>query len=180
MKNFNNAKNKSKFFYINYQIRAKKVLLIDAENNKIGIVSINDALQKAKDSSLDLVQFSNEENPLCKIINYSKFKYDLSKKEKLAKKKQKESAIKIKEIKFRPSTSIGDLKVKANNAIKNLEDGYRIKIIVAFKGRELAHKELGHTALNTFISLIPNFSLLEDPVMSGKFLTVIGIIKQES
>lgn len=174
---FKNDKNKPLHF-VGKQIRAQKILLIDGEENKV--ISITEALVIAAQANLDLVQFSQGDVPSCRIIDYSKFKYELHKKEKLQKKKQRDSIIKIKEIKFRPSTGIEDLKVKANNAIKNLDDGYRIKIIVIFKGRELSYKDLGFITLNKFISLIPDFQLLEEPSLSGKFLAVTGMRKNDN
>lgn len=176
MKNkFNkNFKVKSKHF-CNNAIRAHKVFLVDDDGKTL--LSFNDAYKIAQDKELDLVQFTNDETPICKILDYNKYLFDLSKKEKALKKKQKESSIKIKEIKFRPSTGLGDLKVKALNVSKMLEDGCKVKVIITFRGRELAFKGIGYETLSKFVEMIPGFELESEPSFLGKQLTVIGYKK---
>lgn len=171
------ANNNKIFHYINNNIRANTVFCIDKDNEKIGAIDIRDALKLAEEAKLDLVQFSSADVPTCRIIDYSKFKYELSKKEKLSKKKQRESSVKIKEIKFRPSTGIEDLRVKATKAIKNLEDGYRIKILIVFKGREMSYTKIAEETMNTFISLIPDLEIIEPPAIYGRYLSAMGMKK---
>lgn len=173
MKNNNFAGRKSQRYFVGRQIRAAKVLCIDNENINRGVIPIKDALQIAESNGLDLVQISDkDEIPTCKILNYSKFKFDLSKKEKESRKKQRESIIKIKEIKFRPATDENDLKIKARQAREFLEEGHKVKITIMFKGRELAYKDVGLATFNKFLELVPAQSA-NPPLLNGRQLTAI-------
>ncbi|CAL4319682.1 translation initiation factor IF-3 [Buchnera aphidicola] len=132
---------------INNEIRAVKVRLTSTEGNQIGIVNLREALEKAEELGLDLVEISpNAEPPVCRIMDYGKFLYEKSKSSKEQKKKQK--IIQVKEIKFRPSTDEGDYQVKLRNLIRFLEDGDKVKITLRFRGREMAHQKLGVKVLN--------------------------------
>lgn len=132
---------------INNEIRAKKVRLTGSEGDQIGIVHLREALEKAEDLGLDLVEISpNSEPPVCRIMNYGKFLYEKSKSFKEQKKKQK--IIQVKEIKFRPSTDEGDYQVKLRNLIRFLECGDKVKITLRFRGREMAHQKIGINVLN--------------------------------
>lgn len=178
----NKAKSKSFRERVNEEIRSKKVLCIDSNNNNIGVVETKDALALAYKENLDLVQisFSNEWNvPACKILDYGKYKYDLSKKKKILSKKQRESVIKLKEVKFRPCTDDNDLKIKAKRAKLFLDDGCRVKVTVKFKGRELALKKLGFKRLEDFLNLIEEFVILSAPTQDGRNLITI-ISKSDS
>ena len=126
--------------------------------------------------SHDRVQISdgNDGIPICKVVDCGKYKYDLSKKKKEIAKKQRESSVKIKEIKLRPSTDTNDLNTKASKAKEILSEGDKIKISVVFRGREMAHREVGHDTLKSFVGLIPNILLNGDPVFQGRVLSVIG------
>ncbi len=116
--------------------------LIDAEGNQLGIVSTREALRAAEESELDLVEISpTAKPPVCRIMNYGKFRFESDKKQAEARKKQKK--IQIKELKFRPTTEEGDYQVKLRNLKRFLEHGDKVKVTVRFRGREMAHQELG-------------------------------------
>nr|WP_194715939.1 translation initiation factor IF-3 [Erwinia persicina] len=132
---------------INREIRATEVRLTGVDGEQIGIVSLNEALEKAEEAGVDLVEISpNAEPPVCRIMDYGKFLYEKSKSSKEQKKKQK--IIQVKEIKFRPGTDDGDYQVKLRNLIRFLEDGDKAKITLRFRGREMAHQQIGMEVLN--------------------------------
>ncbi|CCV53348.1 translation initiation factor, partial [Yersinia enterocolitica (type O:3) str. YE12/03] len=132
---------------INKEIRATEVRLTGVDGEQIGIVSLNEALEKAEEAGVDLVEISpNAEPPVCRIMDYGKFLYEKSKSTKEQKKKQK--VIQVKEIKFRPGTDDGDYQVKLRNLIRFLEDGDKAKITLRFRGREMAHQQIGMEVLN--------------------------------
>ncbi|WP_253307093.1 translation initiation factor IF-3 [unidentified bacterial endosymbiont] len=132
---------------INEEIRVSHVRLIDLEGEQVGVVSINEALIKAAEAGVDLVEISpNAEPPVCRIMDYGKFLYEKSKSAKEQKKKQK--IIQVKEIKFRPGTDEGDYQVKLRNLIRFLEEGDKTKITLRFRGREMAHQQIGLDMLN--------------------------------
>ena len=127
---------------VNETIICKEVRLIDVDGNMIGIISPEQANIMARDASLDLVEISpNATPPVCKIMDFGKVKYDQQKKEAEARKKQK--TIELKEIKFRPNTDKHDYEVKMRSVTKFLENGDKVKITLRFRGREMAHQELG-------------------------------------
>ena len=127
---------------VNASIICKEVRLIDADGNMIGIVTPEKANTMASESGLDLVEISPNANPpVCKIMDFGKFKYDQQKREAEARKKQK--TIELKEIKFRPNTDTHDYEVKMRSVTKFLENGDKVKITLRFRGREMAHQELG-------------------------------------
>ncbi|HVI42753.1 MAG TPA: translation initiation factor IF-3, partial [Anaerovoracaceae bacterium] len=129
---------------INHQIRGQKVFCINHENVNLGLIPLSQALNLAQEHGLDLVQVSapsKDRAPTCKILDSGKYKYDLSKKKKEAEKKQREAIVKTKEIKFRPTTDLNDLKTKARKAEGFIEEGCRVKISITFKGREISHQE---------------------------------------
>jgi len=116
--------------------------LIDAEGNQVGVVSRYDALRMAEEAELDLVEISPQAvPPVCKIMNYGKFRYQQQKKANEAKKNQK--VIEVKEVKFRPGTEEADYQVKLRNVMRFLEDGDKVKITLRFRGREMAHQNIG-------------------------------------
>lgn len=166
--------------FVGRQIRAHRVLCINHNNENCGVIPISDALKMAEDNGLDLVQINNDvKNPTCKILDYNKFRYDLSKKEKLAKKKQRESIIKIKEIKFRPTTDENDLRIKAKHAREFLDDGNKVKITIVFRGREMSYRDIGMDTLNKFIDMIEVAQFEHDPSMNGRNLSAILSKKKE-
>ncbi|MDP8079847.1 translation initiation factor IF-3 [Phocoenobacter skyensis] len=131
---------------INDEIRVKEVRLTNQEGEPVGIVSIQEALNLANEASLDLVEISpNAEPPVCRIMNYGKFIYEKTKSAKEQKKKQK--VVQVKEVKFRPGTDVGDYQVKLRNLIRFLEDGAKVKVTIRFRGREMAHQEIGREML---------------------------------
>ncbi|MCW9709618.1 translation initiation factor IF-3 [Avibacterium sp. 21-586] len=133
---------------LNDEIRGvKEVRLTDKDGEQLGIVSIQEALAKADEVELDLVEISpNAEPPVCRIMNYGKFIYEKEKAAKEQKKKQK--VVQVKEIKFRPGTDEGDYQVKLRNILRFLEDGDKVKITVRFRGREMAHQDIGLNVLD--------------------------------
>lgn len=165
-------------------IRAPRVLLIDHENQNRGVVTTSEALGLATEVGLDLVQVSppsKDRPPTCKIMNYGKFKYDQTKNQKLAAKKQRESAIKVKEIKFRPTTDMNDLKTKAKKALEFIEEGNKVKITIMFKNSEISNygrqafaKDSAFDMLNEFLTLVPNLQLSCNPTMEGKYLVAMA------
>ncbi|MBX2869650.1 MAG: translation initiation factor IF-3 [Acidiferrobacterales bacterium] len=127
---------------MNDQIKSDPIRLIDSEGNQVGVVSLAEALENAADADLDLVEISpNADPPVCRVMDYGKFLYNASKQKHEAKKKQKQ--ITVKEVKFRPGTDVGDYEVKLRNLTRFLEAGNKTKVTMRFRGREMAHKELG-------------------------------------
>ncbi len=127
---------------INEQIRARQVRLIAEDGEQVGVVSIQDALARAEEAGLDLVEISpNAEPPVCKILDYGKYKYEQQKKAAEARKKQK--VIEVKELKFRPNIDDHDYQVKIKAARRFLEEGDKVKITLRFRGREMSHMDLG-------------------------------------
>lgn len=158
---------------INEQIRASKVQVIDEQGEKRGVMSIHDALDLAYDKKLDLVLVApNAEIPVCKIMNYGKYKFEQSKKEKEAKKKQK--TFEIKEIRITPNIEQHDFEFKLKNAQKFIEDGNKVKITVRFRGREMNYVKLGEQVLNKFIEELSDISIPEKkPILEGKNMFII-------
>lgn len=172
---------KEEKFFVNRNIRAYQVRCIDAEGNH-QVIKTQEALELAEKQGLDLVQISKgkEDIPTCKILDYSKFKYEQSKKEKLAKKKQRENAIKVKEIKFRPSTGENDLKTKAKHAQEFIDDGHKLKITIVFKGREMAYRDVASETLDTFIGFLSNAVYEAKPSISGRFMSAMIVKRAEN
>ncbi len=158
---------------INEQIRAKEVQLIDDEGQKRGVISLNEALDIAYEKKLDLVLVApNSQPPVCKIMNYGKYKFEQAKKEKEARKKQK--VLEIKEIRITPNIEQHDFEFKAKNARKFIEDGNKVKVTVRFRGRELNYVKLGEAALNQFIESLSDVAVPEKkPILEGKNMFII-------
>jgi len=160
--------------FVNKDIRSREVRCIDKDDKNLGVMSTYNAIKLAQSVDLDLVMISpsgKNQTPICKIIDAGKYKYVLSKRKRDLSKKRRETAIKIKEIKFRPSTNVNDLRTKAKKAQKFLEDGCRIKIAINFKGREISHKDVAYDRLMEFIDLVGVAEMFEDPNMSGRQMT---------
>ncbi|HOK48830.1 MAG TPA: translation initiation factor IF-3 [Sedimentibacter sp.] len=157
---------------INEQIREKEVRVIDSDGSQLGIMSTKEALKIAESKKLDLVNVSpNAEPPVCRIMNYGKFKYAQAKKEKASKKKQK--VINVKEIRMTPNIEEHDLAVKAKNAARFLEDGDRVKVVVRFRGRELGKMELGREVLMQFAEMTSEYSVIDkQPTVEGKNMSM--------
>lgn len=145
---------------INKEIRASEVRLMNVKGDQIGILSLKDALKKAEILGVDLVEISpNAIPPVCKMMNYGKFLYEKTKLLKEQRKKQK--IIQIKEIKFRPSTEIGDYQVKLKKLIRFLKNGDKVKITLRFRGREMAHQDIGIDMLKRIKNDLFHVSIME-------------------
>jgi translation initiation factor IF-3 len=162
---------------INEEIREKEVRLIDVDGTQLGIVPIKKALEIANERRLDLVNVAPTANPpVCRILDYGKYKYELTKKEKEARKNQK--IINVKEIRLTPNIEEHDLQVKANRAIEFLKDGDKVKVSVRFKGREMGHTEMGEEVLKDFLNLLDEYGKVEkEAKMEGRNLVVILVPK---
>ena len=162
---------------INGQIRAREVQLISDTGEKLGVVPLSKALDIAGEKKLDLVLVSpNAQTPVCKIMNYGKYRFEQSKKEKEAKKKQKIQE--TKELRITPNIEEHDFGFKAKNARKFLEDGNKVRITVRFRGRELNNTKMGENVLNDFIKALEDISLDEkSPKLVGKNIFFIVVKK---
>jgi translation initiation factor IF-3 len=158
---------------INDQIQAKEVRLIAADGQQVGIVSLDEALAAAKAASLDLVAIATEAEPMvCKVMDYGKHLFELKKSKAAAKKKQKQQQ--IKEMKFRPGTEEGDYQVKLRNLIRFLENGDKAKVSLRFRGRELAHQELGMEMMQRIEKDLDNIGVVEQtPKMEGRQIVMV-------
>ncbi len=147
--------------------------VVGADGEALGIISIDEAKQLAYDNDLDLVEISpNADPPVCKVMDYGKFQFEQNKKQQAAKKKQKQ--IQVKEIKFRPGTEEGDYQVKLKNLTKFLEEGNKTKITLRFRGREMAHKELGMDLLKRIEKDLEELALVEQfPKMEGRQMVMV-------
>lgn len=157
---------------INEEIRLKELRLIASDGEQLGIFSSREALEIAEEKDLDLVLISPNANPpVCKIMDYGKYRYDLIKKNKEAKKKQK--TISVKEVRLSPNIENHDLNVKARQAIKILSEGDKVKVSIRFRGRELAHTELGDQVMEKYFDLVKEHSQMEKkPKMEGRSLVM--------
>ena len=158
---------------INGQIRAREVQLIGDEGEKLGVVSLKEALEVAEEKKLDLVLVApNAKPPVCKIMNYGKYKFEHAKKEKEAKKKQKTAE--VKEIRITPNIEEHDFGFKAKNARKFIEDGNKVKITVRFKGREVNNSKLGEDVLNKFIENLSDIANVDKkPKLEGRNMFIM-------
>ncbi len=157
---------------INEQIRDKEVRLIGEDGEQLGIMSAKDAMKLAEDAGLDLVKIApTAKPPVCKIVDYGKYKYDQMRREKEAKKKQK--VIEIKEIRLSPNIDTNDLNTKINAARKFLTKGDRVKVTLRFRGREIAHMNNSKHILDDFAESLSDISVIEKaPKVEGRSLTM--------
>ncbi|MFC4240454.1 translation initiation factor IF-3 [Marinobacter oulmenensis] len=157
---------------INGNIDATEVRLIDAEGNQVGVVPIEEALKHAEEASLDLVQVTDSDPIVCKIMDYGKKVFDEKKAKAAAKKKQKQTQ--VKEVKFRPGTEEGDYQVKLRNLVRFLENGDRGKVTIRFRGREMAHQEIGMKLMNRVEEDVAELAQVEQrPKMEGRQMTMV-------
>ena len=158
---------------INGQIKEKEVRLIGAEGEKIGVISIDEALKYAEEKNLDLVLVSPNSKPVvCKLMNYGKYKFEKAKKEKESRKNQK--TVELKEIRVTPNIGDHDFSFKSKNARTFLESGNKVKFTVRFRGRELNNTKAGEIVLNKFIEDLSDISTVEKkPFLEGKTMFVI-------
>jgi len=159
-------------YRINEKIRSPRVRVV-GENVNVGVYSIDEAIQMAKDMSLDLVEISPKADPpVCKIIDYSKFKYEQKKKQKEIKARAQKTV--VKEIRFGPNTDDHDFNFKTKHALNFLKDGAKVKAYVHFIGRTIVFKERGELLLLRFIQELEEYGKIEQmPKLEGKRMTVI-------
>jgi translation initiation factor IF-3 len=165
---------------LNQQITAREVRVLDVENEPLGIMSIEEALQLAADYEVDLVEIaSTAQPPVCRLIDYGKFKYQEEKKNHDLKMKQK--VVHLKEIKLRPVTDEGDYQVKKRAAIRFLEDGDKVKITIKYRGREITHQEFGQRLMYRFRDELGENIVIEmGPKLEGKqFIMVVAPAKKK-
>ncbi|RLA86272.1 MAG: translation initiation factor IF-3 [Deltaproteobacteria bacterium] len=163
-----------KRYRVNWQIRAKDVRVIDPDGKQIGIMPLREALRKAEEYGLDLVEVApNADPPVCRIMDYGKFKYIQSKKAQEAKRKQ-HAATQIKEIKLRPSTDEHDLQIKLRKIKEFLGDGHKTKVRIIFRGRELAHKEVGEGLMQRILQEVSGIGKPDyQPKFEGRQIVVM-------
>lgn len=171
-RNFQKPQNTKKH-KTNHEIRGKEFRVIDPSGEMLGVMSKSQAIARATDMSMDLIEIAPNANPpVCKIMDYGKYIYEQQKKEKLQKKNQKKQE--LKEIRFKPRTDTHDFNFKANHAKEFLEQGNKVKGTVMFRGREITHKEIGMELLEKFIEHLSEVSKVDNPMrMEGRNLTVI-------
>ena len=150
-----------------------EVRVINQEGEQVGVVPIEEALSIANEANLDLVEISpNADPPVCRVMDYGKFRFEESKKLQIAKKKQKQTQ--VKEIKFRPGTDIGDYRIKLRKLVSFLEEGDRTKVTLRFRGREMAHQELGLELLQRVKVDLESYGTVEqEPKMEGRLMVMV-------
>lgn len=158
---------------INEQINAAEVRVVDADGEMRGVMPVADALKLAEDAGLDLVEVSpNAEPPVCKVLDYGKYKYEQQKKASEARKKQK--TVDVKEVKIRPGIEEHDYQVKLRNARKFLENGDKVKVTMRFRGREMAHQEIGFDLLKRMVEELSDVGKVDlQPKMEGRQIIMV-------
>ncbi|MDY2842654.1 MAG: translation initiation factor IF-3 [Treponema sp.] len=158
---------------INEHIRVREVRLVDEEGGKNGIIPTIEALKLARERDLDLVEVSPNANPpVCKILNYGKYKFEQEKRLRDSRKAQK--ALKLKEIRMQPKIGSGDLDTKAKHVQEFLDEGDKVKVTIRFRGRELAHTELGYDVLNEVLKRLRegSYAIEKPAAMEGRFMSL--------
>lgn len=160
---------------VNTQIRVPEVRLIDEKGNQVGVVRTQEALSRAEEAGLDLVEISpNVRPPVCRIMNYGKYQFEQSKKRSAQKKKQR--LIQVKEVKFRPATDVGDFQVKVRKIRSFLERGDKVKVSLRFRGREMQHRELGLELLDRIKQELGDAVIVEqEPKLEGRQITMVVV-----
>ena len=158
---------------INEQIRDKEVRLVSEDGEQLGIMSSRDALKMAMDAELDLVKIAPmAKPPVCKIIDYGKYKYEQTRKDKEAKKKQK--TVEVKEVRLSPNIDTNDLNTKVNTAKKFITQGNKVKVTLRFRGREMAHVQQSRHILDDFAALLEDVAVVEKPAkMEGRNMSMV-------
>jgi translation initiation factor IF-3 len=158
---------------INQEITVGTVRVIDADGEQVGILPLSEALNVAQEAGLDLVEIvPAAEPPVCRVMDYGKFRFDQKKQQAEAKKKQKQ--VQVKEVKFRPGTDEGDYKVKLRNLTRFLEEGDKTKVTIRFRGREHAHRELGLKVLERVEADLAEYAQVEQrPQMEGRQMIMV-------
>jgi translation initiation factor IF-3 len=158
---------------VNEDIQASSVRLVGLDGEMVGVVPLEDAKEHAVEAGMDLVEVSpNADPPVCKILDYGKFKYEAQKKANTARKKQR--TLDVKEIKMRPSIDVHDYDVKMRNARRFLDEGDKVKVTIRFRGREMAHQERGMNVLNRVRGDLDELAKVEQfPHMEGRLMTMV-------
>lgn len=158
---------------INEQIRDKEVRLVGEEGEQLGVMSVKDAMKLAAEAELDLVKIAPKaQPPVCKIIDYGKYRYELARKEKEAKKKQK--TVELKEVRLSPNIDSNDLNTKMNNAKKFIGKGNKVKVTLRFRGREMAHVHQSKHILDDFAQAMADIAVIEKPAkLEGRSMSMI-------
>ncbi|MHB8472023.1 MAG: translation initiation factor IF-3 [Gammaproteobacteria bacterium] len=164
---------------LNEEITTPEVRVIGSEGEQLGVLPIEDAQKLAVDAELDLVEIvPDAKPPVCRVMDYGKFRFELGKKQAVARKKQKQ--IQIKEVKFRPSTEVGDYQVKLRNLIRFLTEGDKAKVTLRFRGREFAHQELGMKLLQRVEADLAEIGIVEQfPRMEGRQMVMLIAPKKQ-
>ncbi|WP_242839661.1 translation initiation factor IF-3 [Desulfofundulus thermocisternus] len=164
---------------MNEEIRAREVRVVDPSGNQLGIMPLREALRLAEEHQLDLVEIAPQARPpVCRLMDYGKYKYEQSKREKEARKKQR--VINIKEVKLRPSIEEHDFQVKVRNAARFLKEGDKVKATIMFRGREIMHTQLGHQLLLRLAEQVKDLSIIErQPKLEGKNMVMILAPRQD-
>ncbi|HLB23078.1 MAG TPA: translation initiation factor IF-3 [Dehalococcoidia bacterium] len=157
---------------MNERIRVREVLLIDDEGQKLGTIPIQEALQRARDAGLDLVEVAPNANPpVCRVLDYGKFKFDQAKKEREARKHQKQQQ--LREVRFKPKIGAHDIDFKTKVIVKLLNEGDKVKVSVMFRGREITHPEIGRGLLMRVQENLKDLVVVErQPIMEGRFMNM--------
>lgn len=158
---------------INEQIRDREIRLIGADGEQLGIMSAREAMKIAQEAELDLVKIAPmAKPPVCKIIDYGKYKYEQTRKEKEARKKQK--TVEIKEVRLSPNIDTNDLNTKINNARKFISKGNKVKVTLRFRGREMAHVQQSRHILDDFAETLADIAVIEKPAkMEGRAMSMV-------
>ena len=159
---------------INEQIKYNEVMVIGPNGEKLGVKSINDALTLAQYAGLDLVLMSESNMPVCKVMDYNKFKYERNKKQKEQLKKQRESNLELKEYRLSVTIDTHDFETKLKNARNYVEKGHKVKVSVHFKGRQIAHPELGKEVILKFANRMDDIGIIqEEPKLEGRSISLL-------
>ena len=163
---------------INGQIRDKEVRVIGENGDQLGIMSSREAMKLAQEAELDLVKSAPKaQPPVCKIIDYGKYRYELARKEKEAKKKQK--TVEVKEVRLSPNIDTNDLNTKVNNAKKFISKGNKVKVTLRFRGREMAHVQQSKHILDDFAGMLEDVAVVEKPAkMEGRSMSMVLTVKR--
>ena len=158
---------------INEQIRDREIRLIGEDGEQFGVMSSRDAMKLAREAELDLVKIAPQAKPpVCKIIDYGKYRYELARKEKEAKKKQK--TVEVKEVRLSPNIDTNDLNTKVNNAKKFISKGNKVKVTLRFRGREMAHVQQSKHILDDFAETLADVAVVEKPAkMEGRAMSMV-------
>lgn len=158
---------------INGQIRDKEIRVIGENGDQLGIMSPKEAMKLAQEAELDLVKIAPKaQPPVCKIIDYGKYRYELARKEKEAKKKQK--TVEVKEVRLSPNIETNDLNTKVNNAKKFITKGNKVKVTLRFRGREMAHMQQSKHILDDFAKMLEDVAVVEKPAkLEGRNMSMV-------